>query len=62
MIDKLLKYIIGGRSKRYRLTILFIIITAIFAWYGKMDTWYTSFCVAYGSWIAGDSYKKGSDK
>ena len=62
MVAKLLKFLIGGQSKRMRMTLIYTIIFVALSIIDKLDAVsFGTFSGIFGVWIIADSAKKGKD-
>ena len=62
MIQWLLKKIIGGRSKRYRFMVVYLILFVTLTLFDKIDRYtFGIFTTAVMSWLGVETIKKGKD-
>ena len=62
MIQQILKWLIGGNSKRYRFMIIYAVIFIVLTLSGKLDAMaFATFTTAFCAWLGVDTLKKGKD-
>lgn len=62
MLQTILKFLIGGKSKRYRFMVIYALIFVILTLAKKLDPIaFATFTAAFMGWLGVETIKQGSD-